>query len=75
MSFNKSRGGGLGAGGDELVLRGSISKKWTFLLCLGSFCIGLLFTNRYAPPPPCALALVFSFVSAFCSFLQESHNP
>jgi len=66
MSFNKSRGGGLGAGGDELVLRGSISKKWTFLLCLGSFCIGLLFTNRYVtlpappasippppPPPPC----------------------
>lgn len=54
MSFNKSsgsRGWGQGAaagggGGDELVLRGSISKKWTFLLCFGSFCIGLLFTNR-----------------------------
>jgi hypothetical protein len=49
MSFNKSRGGGIGGGGgggDELLLRRSISKKWTFLLCLGSFCIGLLFTNR-----------------------------
>jgi beta-1,3-galactosyltransferase 1/2/3/4/5/7/8 len=51
MSFNKSSGSrgwgqGAAAGGDELVLRGSISKKWTFLLCFGSFCIGLLFTNR-----------------------------
>uniref|UniRef100_A0A0E0NXH5 Hexosyltransferase n=2 Tax=Oryza TaxID=4527 RepID=A0A0E0NXH5_ORYRU len=47
MSFNKSRGGAavLG-GGDELVLRGTISKKWTLLLCLASFCIGLIFTNR-----------------------------
>uniref|UniRef100_K4AB42 Hexosyltransferase n=1 Tax=Setaria italica TaxID=4555 RepID=K4AB42_SETIT len=54
MSFNKSRGGGNGGGGgDELVLRGSISKKWTFLLCLGSFCIGLLFTNRmWTMPEP-----------------------
>ncbi|CAN6292835.1 unnamed protein product [Urochloa humidicola] len=55
MSFNKSRGGGggIGGGGDELVLRGSISKKWTFLLCLGSFCIGLLFTNRmWTMPEP-----------------------
>ncbi|EER91307.1 probable beta-1,3-galactosyltransferase 2 [Sorghum bicolor] len=58
MSFNKSSrgGGGLGGaagGGDELVLRGSISKKWTLLLCLGSFCIGLLFTNRmWTMPEP-----------------------
>ncbi|GJN24170.1 hypothetical protein PR202_gb11906 [Eleusine coracana subsp. coracana] len=53
MSFNKSRGGGLGVGGEELVLRGTISKKWTFLLCLGSFCIGLLFTNRmWTMPEP-----------------------
>ncbi|AQK64431.1 putative beta-13-galactosyltransferase 4 [Zea mays] len=60
MSFNKSsgsRGWGQGAaaggGGDELVLRGSISKKWTFLLCFGSFCIGLLFTNRmWTVPEP-----------------------
>jgi len=54
MSFNKSRGVGIGGGGgDELVLRGSVSKKWTFLLCLGSFCIGLLFTNRmWTMPEP-----------------------
>ncbi|PAN46345.1 hypothetical protein GQ55_9G174100 [Panicum hallii var. hallii] len=54
MSFNKSRGAGIGGGGgDELVLRGSVSKKWTFLLCLGSFCIGLLFTNRmWTMPEP-----------------------
>jgi hypothetical protein len=54
MSFNKSRGGAavLG-GGDELVLRGTISKKWTLLLCLASFCIGLIFTNRmWTMPEP-----------------------
>jgi len=56
MSFNKSRGAGIGGGGgDELVLRGSVSKKWTFLLCLGSFCVGLLFTNRCAPCCCCCL--------------------
>lgn len=36
----RSRGGG---GGGETV-----SKRWTFLLCLGSFFTGLLFTNRYS---------------------------
>ena len=61
MSFNKSRGVGIGGGGgDELVLRGSVSKKWTFLLCLGSFCIGLLFTNRCAP---CCFFLLLSVFS------------
>ncbi|VAI44192.1 unnamed protein product [Triticum turgidum subsp. durum] len=29
------------AGGD-----GGVSKRWAVLLCLGSFCLGLLFTNR-----------------------------
>ncbi|CAM0903452.1 unnamed protein product [Alopecurus aequalis] len=54
MSFNKSRGtaGGLG-GGEELLFRGTISRKWTFLLCLASFCIGLIFTNRmWTMPEP-----------------------
>ncbi|KAF7109635.1 hypothetical protein CFC21_109858 [Triticum aestivum] len=36
---------GLGAG-DELLFRGTISRKWTSLLCLSSFCVGLIFTNR-----------------------------
>ncbi|KAJ6827639.1 putative beta-1,3-galactosyltransferase 2 isoform X1 [Iris pallida] len=46
MSF-KSRGGGLGGvgGGGEASSRSMVSKKWTFLFCLGSFCVGLLFTN------------------------------
>ncbi|KAJ1294716.1 hypothetical protein BS78_01G167100 [Paspalum vaginatum] len=51
MSSNKSRVGG----GEEAVLRvrGSISKRWTFLLCLASFCVGLLFTNRmWTMPEP-----------------------
>uniref|UniRef100_A0A0D9VVV1 Hexosyltransferase n=1 Tax=Leersia perrieri TaxID=77586 RepID=A0A0D9VVV1_9ORYZ len=57
MSFNKSRGSAaaaaLGGGDEPLVFRGTISRKWTFLLCLGSFCIGLIFTNRmWTMPEP-----------------------
>ncbi|CAL9090441.1 unnamed protein product [Musa textilis] len=48
MSFR--RGGGGGSGGGELSARGSVSKKWTLLLCLGSFCTGLLFTNSWTMP-------------------------
>ncbi|KAJ0983053.1 hypothetical protein J5N97_011308 [Dioscorea zingiberensis] len=33
-------------GGGEVTARGMVSKKWTLLFCLGSFCAGLLFTNR-----------------------------
>eukprot|EP00262_Sarcandra_glabra_P011036 TRINITY_DN26730_c0_g1_i1.p1 TRINITY_DN26730_c0_g1~~TRINITY_DN26730_c0_g1_i1.p1 ORF type:complete len:415 (+),score=70.04 TRINITY_DN26730_c0_g1_i1:132-1376(+) len=36
----KSRGGG------EISSRSVVSRKWTLFLCLGSFCAGLLFTNR-----------------------------
>ncbi|KAK8921358.1 putative beta-1,3-galactosyltransferase 2 [Platanthera zijinensis] len=38
----KSRGGGFG----ELQGRSAVSTKWTFMLCILSFCAGLLFTNR-----------------------------
>uniref|UniRef100_J3L9U8 Hexosyltransferase n=1 Tax=Oryza brachyantha TaxID=4533 RepID=J3L9U8_ORYBR len=37
MSWRKGGGGG----GD-----GGVSRRWAVLLCLGSFCLGLLFTNR-----------------------------
>ncbi|KVH88986.1 protein of unknown function DUF4094 [Cynara cardunculus var. scolymus] len=32
--------------GDQQASRSVISQKWTLLLCIGSFCAGLLFTNR-----------------------------
>ncbi|KAL5208536.1 hypothetical protein ABZP36_032971 [Zizania latifolia] len=38
MSWRRGGGGG---GGD-----GGVSRRWAVLLCLGSFCLGLLFTNR-----------------------------
>lgn len=38
----KSKGGG----GGEVIGKGMVTKKWTLLFCLGSFCAGLLFTNR-----------------------------
>lgn len=31
----------------ELTSRSVISQKWAFLLCIGCFCAGMLFTNRY----------------------------
>ncbi|KAF9589265.1 hypothetical protein IFM89_022183 [Coptis chinensis] len=40
MSF-KSRGGVV-----ELPYRSVVSKKWSFLLCIGCFCAGMLFTSR-----------------------------
>ncbi|OAY67227.1 probable beta-1,3-galactosyltransferase 2 [Ananas comosus] len=51
----KSKGfvGGGGGGGGEIPCRGAVSRKWAFLLCLGSFCLGLLFTNRmWTMPEP-----------------------
>lgn len=40
MSF-KSKGGGL-----ESFTRSVVSRNWVLLLCLGSFCAGMLFTDR-----------------------------
>ncbi|XP_022733579.1 probable beta-1,3-galactosyltransferase 2 isoform X2 [Durio zibethinus] len=42
MSF-KSKG--------EQSTRSFVSKKWTFLLCLGCFCAGMLLTNRMGTDP------------------------
>ncbi|KAI4322531.1 hypothetical protein L6164_022215 [Bauhinia variegata] len=37
----------------ELPSRSVISQKWALLLCLGSFCLGMLFTNRmWTVPEP-----------------------
>ncbi|KAJ0759413.1 putative galactosylxylosylprotein 3-beta-galactosyltransferase [Helianthus anomalus] len=35
--------------GDQKASRNVISQKWTLLLCISSFCAGLLFTNRMWP--------------------------
>ncbi|XP_020577553.1 probable beta-1,3-galactosyltransferase 2 isoform X2 [Phalaenopsis equestris] len=46
----KNRGG---IAGGETSTRSMVSKKWTFLFCVGSFCAGLLFTNRmWTMPEP-----------------------
>ncbi|CAI9090260.1 OLC1v1024997C5 [Oldenlandia corymbosa var. corymbosa] len=45
MSF-KSRGGGGGGGGEQPSRSSVISQKWALFLCIGSFCVGMLFTNR-----------------------------
>ncbi|CAL9757699.1 unnamed protein product [Musa acuminata subsp. burmannicoides] len=51
MSFKRGGGGrGGGGGGGELSARGMVSMTWTFLLCLGSFCAGLLFINSWTMP-------------------------
>ncbi|XP_074562237.1 putative beta-1,3-galactosyltransferase 2 [Curcuma longa] len=48
MSFRRGNGGS--GGGGELSTRGMVSKNWTFLLCIGSFCVGLLFINSWTMP-------------------------
>lgn len=37
----KNRGGG------EFASRNAFSRSWVLLLCLGSFCAGMFFTNRF----------------------------
>lgn len=39
----KSRGGFESAGGKSSV----VSRKWTVLFCIGCFCAGMLFSDRY----------------------------
>lgn len=34
-------------GGFEPSTRGSVSRKWTFLFCIGCFCAGMLFSDRF----------------------------
>ncbi|XP_072995597.1 probable beta-1,3-galactosyltransferase 2 [Typha latifolia] len=72
----RSRGGG------ESV----VSRRWTFLLCLGSFCVGLLFTNRmWTMPEPIDVKDKLKPVSGGCDskihkkqlhkeFLEETSN-
>ncbi|XP_015883983.2 probable beta-1,3-galactosyltransferase 2 isoform X1 [Ziziphus jujuba] len=43
----KSRGWGAG----EVATRNVIARKWALLLCLGSFCAGMFFTNRMWTAP------------------------
>nr|CAD1819149.1 unnamed protein product [Ananas comosus var. bracteatus] len=53
MSLKSKGFVGGGGGGGEIPCRGAVSRKWAFLLCLGSFCLGLLFTNRmWTMPEP-----------------------
>ncbi|KAF2547449.1 hypothetical protein F2Q70_00019431 [Brassica cretica] len=40
----KMKGGG--GGGEHSSSRSSASRRWTLLLCLGSFCVGMFFTDR-----------------------------
>ncbi|OAY77004.1 putative beta-1,3-galactosyltransferase 2 [Ananas comosus] len=49
MSFKSRGGGGAIGGGEASSFRGTVSRKWALLLCLGSFCLGLLFTNSLSP--------------------------
>ncbi|XP_074592429.1 putative beta-1,3-galactosyltransferase 2 [Curcuma longa] len=50
MNFKRGSSVGAVAGAGEVSAKGMLPKKWTFLLCLGSFCAGLLFINSWSMP-------------------------
>ncbi|GLT80649.1 hypothetical protein SLA2020_520780 [Shorea laevis] len=67
MSF-KSRG--------EQLPRSSVSKKWTFLLCLGCFCAGMLFTNRmWAVPESKGMMRTTAAEAEKLKLVSEGCNP
>lgn len=63
-------------GKGELPNRSSLSRKWTFLLCLGSFCAGMLFTNRmWAVPESKGITLTTPVEAERLKLISEGCNP
>ncbi|XP_047944493.1 probable beta-1,3-galactosyltransferase 2 [Salvia hispanica] len=66
----KNRGGG------EQFSRSVISQKWVLFLCLGSFCAGLLFTNRiWIIPEAKGVARTTAFESERLKLVAEGCDP
>ncbi|XP_059449825.1 probable beta-1,3-galactosyltransferase 2 [Corylus avellana] len=60
----------------ELSSRSVISQKWTLLLCLGSFCAGLLFTNRmWTVPEPQGIARTTAMEAEKLKLVSEGCDP
>ncbi|XP_027171006.1 probable beta-1,3-galactosyltransferase 2 isoform X1 [Coffea eugenioides] len=69
MSF-KSRGG------EQQPSRSVISQKWTIFLCIGSFCVGMFFTNRmWAVPESKGITRSAGVEGESLNLVSEGCNP
>lgn len=60
----------------ELTSRSVVSQKWTFLLCLGCFCAGMLFTNRmWAVPESKGFTRTTAMEAEKLKLVSEGCNP
>ena len=53
--------------GVETASKSVVSRKWTLLLCIGCFCAGMLFSDRYSFPYFIDL-LIAVFISKFSKY-------
>ncbi|KAK7261098.1 hypothetical protein RIF29_27402 [Crotalaria pallida] len=59
----------------DVPQRSIISQKWVVLLCIASFCAGMLFTNRmWTIPEPKGLALTTAMEAEKMNLVSESCN-
>ncbi|KAG6594663.1 putative beta-1,3-galactosyltransferase 2, partial [Cucurbita argyrosperma subsp. sororia] len=66
----KNRGGG------EFASRNAFSRSWVLLLCLGSFCAGMFFTNRmWMVPEGKGTSKTFRVADAQRTIKSEECNP
>ncbi|KAH6788987.1 Galactosyltransferase family protein [Perilla frutescens var. frutescens] len=62
--------------GGEQLSRSVISQKWALFLCLGSFCAGLLFTNRiWIIPEAKGVARTAAFEAERLKLVSEGCDP
>ncbi|KAH6780486.1 Galactosyltransferase family protein [Perilla frutescens var. hirtella] len=62
--------------GGEQLSRSVISQKWALFLCLGSFCAGLLFTNRiWIIPEAKGVARTTAFEAERLKLVSEGCDP
>ncbi|KAJ4730041.1 Hexosyltransferase [Melia azedarach] len=60
----------------ELTSRSVISQKWAFLLCIGCFCAGMLFTNRmWAVPESKGFTRITAMEAEKLKLVSEGCNP
>ncbi|KAL4019723.1 putative beta-1,3-galactosyltransferase 2 [Cucumis melo var. makuwa] len=63
-------------GGSELASRNAFSRNWVLLLCLGSFCAGMFFTNRmWLVPGGERSSKFFRVADAQMKIKSEDCNP
>ncbi|KAF8043067.1 hypothetical protein BT93_A1421 [Corymbia citriodora subsp. variegata] len=59
----------------EVAPKTVVSKKWTLLLCVGCFCVGMLFTSRWTVPESKGIARTTAMEAEKLKLVSEGCNP